>query len=48
VSRGDLERVARRYEGAPLLFPGMGHDMMLDARWVEPLDAILDWLEKTA
>jgi len=48
VSRGDLERVARRYEGAPLLFPGMGHDLMLDARWIEPLDAILDWLEKTA
>jgi len=47
VSRGDLERVARRYEGAPLLFPGMGHDLMLDARWVEPLDAILDWLEKS-
>jgi pimeloyl-ACP methyl ester carboxylesterase len=48
VSRADLERVARRYEGAPLLFPGMGHDMMLDVRWAEPLDAILDWLEKTA
>lgn len=48
VSRGDLERVARRYEGAPLLFPGMGHDLMLDSRWVEPLDAILDWLEKSA
>jgi hypothetical protein len=25
----------------------MAHDMMLDARWAEPLDAILDWLEKT-
>jgi hypothetical protein len=24
----------------------MGHDMMLDARWREPIDAILDWLEK--
>lgn len=46
VSRASLERVARRYHGAPLLFPGMGHDLMLDARWAEPLDAILDWLEK--
>jgi pimeloyl-ACP methyl ester carboxylesterase len=46
VSRADLERVARRYRGAPLLFPGMGHDLMLEARWAEPLDAILDWLEK--
>lgn len=48
VSRADLERVARRYHGAPLLFPGMGHDLMLDARWAEPLDALLDWLEKNA
>ncbi|HEY8533027.1 MAG TPA: alpha/beta fold hydrolase [Micromonospora sp.] len=46
VPRGALERVARRYGGAPLLFPGMGHDLMLDARWREPIDAILDWLEK--
>lgn len=41
-----LERAARRYGGAPLLFPGMGHALMLDARWREPIDAILDWLEK--
>ena len=41
-----LERAARRYGGAPLLFPGMGHDLMLDARWQEPIDAILDWLDK--
>jgi pimeloyl-ACP methyl ester carboxylesterase len=46
VSRAALTRVARRYGGAPLLFPGMGHDMMLDARWREPIDAILDWLDK--
>jgi pimeloyl-ACP methyl ester carboxylesterase len=41
-----LRQAARRYGGAPLLFPGMGHDLMLDARWREPIDAILDWLEK--
>lgn len=46
VARAALERVARRYGGAPLLFPGMGHDLMLDKGWQEPLDAILDWLEK--
>jgi pimeloyl-ACP methyl ester carboxylesterase len=46
VPRRALERVARRYAGAPLLFPGMGHDLMLDARWREPIDAILDWLDK--
>ncbi|MCI4061847.1 alpha/beta hydrolase [Micromonospora sp. R77] len=41
-----LARAAGRYGAAPLLFPGMGHDLMLDARWREPIDAILDWLEK--
>lgn len=46
VGRAGLARVAHRYGGAPLLFPGMGHDLMLDARWAEPLDAALDWLEK--
>jgi pimeloyl-ACP methyl ester carboxylesterase len=46
VPRSALDRVARRYGGAPLLFPGMGHDMMLDAGWREPIDAILDWLDK--
>ena len=46
VPRSSLDRTATRYGGAPLLFPGMGHDLMLDASWVEPLDAILDWLTK--
>jgi pimeloyl-ACP methyl ester carboxylesterase len=41
-----LVRAAARFGGAPLPFPGMGHDLMLDARWAEPLDAILDWLDK--
>ncbi|GAA1744327.1 alpha/beta fold hydrolase [Luedemannella helvata] len=47
VPRRALERAARRYGAAPLLFPGMGHDMMLDARWQEPIDAILDWIDKS-
>jgi pimeloyl-ACP methyl ester carboxylesterase len=46
VSRAALNRAARWYGGAPLMFPGVGHDLMLDARWVEPIDAILDWLDK--
>ncbi|MGI5237109.1 alpha/beta hydrolase [Dactylosporangium sp. CA-139066] len=46
VSGATLDWVARRYGGSPLLFPGMGHDLMLDARWQEPIDAIADWLEK--
>ncbi|HEX6499275.1 MAG TPA: alpha/beta fold hydrolase [Micromonosporaceae bacterium] len=46
VPRSALTRVSRRYGRAPLLFPGVGHDMMLDARWREPIDAILDWVDK--
>ena len=46
VSRSALDRVARYYQGSPLLFPGMGHVMMLDGGWQEPLDAVLDWLVK--
>jgi pimeloyl-ACP methyl ester carboxylesterase len=46
VPRTSLDRTAARYGGAPLLFPGMGHDLMLDAGWPEPIDAILDWLTK--
>jgi pimeloyl-ACP methyl ester carboxylesterase len=46
VPRKSLDRSAARYGGAPLLFPGMGHDLMLDANWSEPIEAILDWLTK--
>lgn len=46
VPSSALSRVAKQYGGAPLLFPGMGHDLMLDARWREPIDAITDWLGK--
>ncbi|GGL16919.1 alpha/beta hydrolase [Mangrovihabitans endophyticus] len=46
VPRASLDRAAVRHGGAPLLFPGMGHDLMLDTGWTEPLDAILDWLDK--
>lgn len=46
VSQAALTRAAKRFGSAPLLFPGMGHDLMLDTRWREPIDAIVDWLEK--
>jgi pimeloyl-ACP methyl ester carboxylesterase len=46
VPRSSLDRTAAAYGGAPLLFPGMGHDLMLDAGRAEPIDAILDWLGK--
>jgi pimeloyl-ACP methyl ester carboxylesterase len=46
VPRASLDRTAARYGGAPLLFPGMGHDLMLDEGWAEPIEAVLDWLDK--
>jgi len=46
VPRSSLDRTAARYGGAPLLFPGMPHDLMTAPAWAEPIDAIIDWLEK--
>ncbi|MEU8230969.1 alpha/beta fold hydrolase [Actinoplanes sp. NPDC048967] len=46
VPRKALDRTAARFGAAPLLFPGMAHDLMLDTNWPEPIDAILDWLTK--
>ncbi|GAA1627444.1 alpha/beta hydrolase [Actinoplanes couchii] len=46
VRRPELDKAAARYGGAPLLFPGMGHYLMLETSWQEPIDAILDWLGK--
>ncbi len=46
VPRTALDRAAARFGGAPLLFPGMGHALMLQPAWAEPIDAILDWLAK--
>jgi len=40
-----VRATARRYRADLLEFPGMGHDLMLDARWKEPLTAMLDWLD---
>ncbi|CAM3203164.1 alpha/beta hydrolase [Stackebrandtia soli] len=41
-----LDRAAQAYQGAPLLFPGIGHDVMNDPNWQQPLDAILDWISE--
>lgn len=46
VPRSSLDRTAARYGGAPLLFPGARHDLMLGPDAGEPIDAILDWLDK--
>jgi pimeloyl-ACP methyl ester carboxylesterase len=41
-----VRSTARRYAAEVVEFPGMGHDLMLDARWREPLEAMLSWLQR--
>ena len=41
-----VRSTAARYGADVGEFPGMGHDLMLDARWREPLDEMLGWLRK--
>jgi pimeloyl-ACP methyl ester carboxylesterase len=41
-----VRSTAARYGADVAEFPGMGHDLMLDARWREPLDAMLAWVGK--
>lgn len=43
-----VRATARRYGATIEEFPGMGHDLMLDARWREPFKAMLDWLATAA
>jgi pimeloyl-ACP methyl ester carboxylesterase len=47
VSVTDLVRTARIYGTKAHVFRGMGHDLMLEPRWREPLDLVLDWAERT-
>jgi pimeloyl-ACP methyl ester carboxylesterase len=39
-----VRATAQRYGATLQEFPGMGHDLMLDARWKEPFDALVSWL----
>lgn len=47
VSVSNLVSTARAYDTRPHVFRGMGHDLMLEPRWRQPLDLMLAWLEKT-
>jgi len=39
-----IRATAARYGATLREFPGMGHDLMLDARWREPFEAMTAWL----
>ena len=40
----EIERTAEAYDGRALVIPGAGHDLMLDPRWDQAAEAILQWL----
>lgn len=44
ISSGEVEATARAYGAQAELFPGMAHDMMLEAGWQAVADRILGWL----
>ena len=39
-----IRSTSARYGATLQELPGMGHDLMLDARWREPFDAMIGWL----
>lgn len=45
VPIGDVRSTARHFRADLLEFPGMGHDLMLDARRDEPMEAMIGWLD---
>jgi len=47
IPHADTIRAARQAGTRAHLFPGMGHDLMLDRGWQGPLDLLLDWLDRT-
>lgn len=46
VPIGDVRRTARRYDAELAEFPGMGHDLMLDAGWEQPFETMRAWLDR--
>jgi pimeloyl-ACP methyl ester carboxylesterase len=47
VPVGDIRRTARRLGARIEEFPGMGHDLMLDAGWRRPFEVMERWLSTT-
>jgi pimeloyl-ACP methyl ester carboxylesterase len=43
-----VQQTAKAYRVKPLWFDGIGHDLMLDAGWERPLEALLTWIEGSA
>lgn len=46
IDAAEIHNTARAYGVEPLIFPGMGHDMMLEAGWQEVADRIDAWVRQ--
>ncbi|MGE2719151.1 alpha/beta hydrolase [Mycolicibacterium celeriflavum] len=46
ISIEEVRATARAYNTEPVLFPRMGHNMMVDAGWRAVADQIRDWLSE--
>ena len=42
-----IRRTADAYGVEAMILPGVAHDLMLDARWRQVAEAMLEWLERT-
>jgi alpha-beta hydrolase superfamily lysophospholipase len=40
------QAIARAYATEAEIFPDMAHDMMLESRWQQVADRILEWLQQ--
>ncbi|WP_406813517.1 alpha/beta hydrolase [Mycobacterium sp. M23085] len=42
----DIRRTAKAYNTAPVFFPDMGHELMLEPGWVAVANTLMSWLGK--
>lgn len=47
VQPSEVEATAKAYGVNCQIFPGMGHDMMLEGEWMDVAEAIRSWMETT-
>ena len=46
ISVPKVQRTARAYGVEPLIFPGMGHNMMLEEGWPDVADRVDAWVRQ--
>jgi hypothetical protein len=42
----EVQATARAYQQEPIIFAGMGHDMMLDSGWQKVVDCVDGWVRE--